>query len=419
MAATAAPTAFDPQAFDKVVMTTYGRFKLAVARGEGCYLYDTDGGKHLDFAAGTSTCCLGHADAELANAVFKQMQSVHHVSNLYYIPQQGELASRLVASSCADRAFFCNSGAEANEAAIKLARKHAHEVLGISQPLILTAKNSFHGRTMATITATGQPKYHKGFAPLVPGFDYVEYNNVDALRSAVSRARGRFGLGKSSLAAIMLEPLQGEGGIMPATREFFQAARELCDETGALLMCDEVQTGVGRTGTMWGYQQLGVEPDVFTTAKALGGGVPIGAMLCKTRADVFKPGDHASTYGGNPLASAAGIAVLDAFERREVLQNVQERSQQLKAGLHAIKDKSGIVSEVRGWGLLLGMELKADCGIKAAQLCAAAMRENLLTVPAGERVLRLVPPLVVNAAEVDEALAKLGRAVEACMHSSV
>ena len=212
MVATSAPTAFDPVAFDKVVQTTYGRFKLAVAKGEGCYLYDTDGGKHLDFAAGIATCCLGHADDALANAVFNQMRSVHHVSNLYYIPQQGELASRLVASSCADRAFFCNSGAEANEAAIKLARKHAHEVLGIRKPLILTAKNSFHGRTMATITATGQPKYHKGFAPLVPGFDYVEYNDVDALRSAVKGARSRFGLGKSRLAAIMLEPLQGEGG---------------------------------------------------------------------------------------------------------------------------------------------------------------------------------------------------------------
>jgi len=204
--------AFDPAAFDKVVMGTYGRFKLAVARGEGCYLWDTDGNKHLDFAAGIATCCLGHADMSLADAVYNQMKTVHHVSNLYYIPQQGQLATRLVEGSCADRAFFCNSGAEANEAAIKLARKHAHEVLEIDEPLILTAKNSFHGRTLATITATGQPKYHKGFYPLVPGFDYVTYNDVDELRSMVKDARGGLlGKGKSRLAAIMLEPLQVRG----------------------------------------------------------------------------------------------------------------------------------------------------------------------------------------------------------------
>ena len=210
MTATAsAPAAFDPVAFDKVVMGTYGRFKLAVARGEGCYLWDSDGNKHLDFAAGIATCCLGHADMSLADAVYNQMKTVHHVSNLYYIPQQGQLATRLVEGSCADRAFFCNSGAEANEAAIKLARKHAHEVLEIDEPLILTAKNSFHGRTLATITATGQPKYHKGFYPLVPGFDYVTYNDVDELRSMVKDARGGLlGKGKSRLAAIMLEPLQ-------------------------------------------------------------------------------------------------------------------------------------------------------------------------------------------------------------------
>jgi acetylornithine/N-succinyldiaminopimelate aminotransferase len=213
MTATAsAPAAFDPAAFDKVVMGTYGRFKLAVARGEGCYLWDTDGNKHLDFAAGIATCCLGHGDMSLADAVYNQMKTVHHVSNLYYIPQQGQLATRLVEGSCADRAFFCNSGAEANEAAIKLARKHAHEVLEIDEPLILTAKNSFHGRTLATITATGQPKYHKGFYPLVPGFDYVTYNDVDELRSMVKDARGGLlGKGKSRLAAIMLEPLQVRG----------------------------------------------------------------------------------------------------------------------------------------------------------------------------------------------------------------
>ena len=421
MAATIAPpasTADDAEAqraaFDKVVMGTYGRFKLNVARGQGCYLYDSDGAQYLDFAAGISTCCLGHGDTALADAVYKQMRTVHHVSNLYYIPQQGELARRLVASSCADKAFFCNSGAEANEAAIKLARKHATQVLGIKKPVILTMTNSFHGRTMATITATGQPKYQKGFAQLLPGFDYVTYNDVEDLRAAVRRTRGLFGFGKSRLAAIMLEPLQGEGGITPATAEFIGEARKLCDETGALLICDEVQTGMGRSGAMWGYMQHGVEPDVFTTAKALGGGVPIGAMLCKARADVFQPGDHASTFGGNPLASAAGNAVLDAYDERGVLENVRQRSAQLKAGLQEIADSTGAITEVRGWGLILGMQLSDGCGFTAAQLCAACLEGGLLTVPAGTTVLRLVPPLVVSEAEASEALTKLRDAIAAC-----
>jgi acetylornithine/N-succinyldiaminopimelate aminotransferase len=221
-------------------MKTYGRFSLVVSHGKGCTLWDTDGKQYLDFAAGISTCCLGHADARLVAAVDEQMKRVHHVSNLYYIPQQGELARRLVDSCCADRAFFCNSGAEANEAAIKLARKHAHAKLGATEPVIITALNSFHGRTLATITATGQPKYQEGFGPLVPGFEYVPYNDIDALRKMVKRIhrnplkRGR------KLAAIMMEPLQGEGGITPATTEFYKAARELCDEHGALLMADEV-----------------------------------------------------------------------------------------------------------------------------------------------------------------------------------
>ena len=280
---------FDAAAFDDVVMKTYGRFGLAVARGKGCRLWDVEGNEYLDFAAGISTCCLGHADARLIKAVSEQIRRVHHVSNLYYIPEQGELARRLVESSCADRAFFCNSGAEANEAAIKLARKHAHKNLGAKRPVIITALNSFHGRTLAAITATGQPKYQEGFGPLVPGFEYVPYNDVTALRERVSSIK-RGGWRGKKLAAILLEPLQGEGGITPATKEFFQAARQLCDETGALLISDEVQTGMGRTGRAWGYMHHDVEVDVLTSAKALGGGVPIGAMLAKESACVFAPG---------------------------------------------------------------------------------------------------------------------------------
>jgi acetylornithine aminotransferase len=413
MIATPTKPATTTEAFDKVVMKTYGRFSLTVSHGKGCYLFDTEGKKYLDFAAGISTCCLGHADVGLVDAVTKQMKQVHHVSNLYYIPQQGELAQRLVDSCCADRAFFCNSGAEANEAAIKLARKHASTVLDATEPVIITALNSFHGRTLATITATGQPKYQAGFGPLVQGFEYVPYNDVDALRALVKKINGGGPLKRGrKLAAILLEPLQGEGGITPATREFYAAARELCDETGALLMADEVQTGMGRTGEMWGYMNHGVEVDVLTTAKALGGGVPIGAMLCKERANVFLPGDHASTYGGNPLACAAGNAVLDAFDKRGILENVRARGAQLRSGLEAIAADTGVIQEVRGWGLIMGVELSEASGILASDVVAKLMTAGMLTVPAGPRVVRFVPPLVVSESEVKEALEKVQKVLK-------
>jgi len=398
--------------FDDVVMKTYGRFSLVVSHGKGCNLWDTDGKEYLDFAAGISTCCLGHADSRLVTAVHEQMQKVNHVSNLYYIPQQGELAKRLVDSSCADRAFFCNSGAEANEAAIKLARKHAHTKLGASDPVIITALSSFHGRTLATITATGQPKYQEGFGPLVPGFEYVTYNDIDGLRKLVKRINGNPLKPGRKLAAILMEPLQGEGGIVPATSEFYKAARELCDETGALLMADEVQTGMGRTGEMWGYMNHGVEVDVFTTAKALGGGVPIGAMCCKESAAVFSPGDHASTYGGNPLACAAGNAVMRAFEEDGLLENVRARGAQLRAGLEALSS-TGVVKEVRGWGLILGLELTEECGFMAADVVGKLTEAGMLTVPAGPRVVRFVPPLVVTEKEVDKALELVGSTLSA------
>ena len=395
--------AMSPQ--DDVVMKTYGRFSLVVSHGKGCHLWDTDGKKYLDFAAGISTCCLGHADARLVKAVTEQMQRVHHVSNLYYIPEQGELARYLVDSSCADRAFFCNSGAEANEAAIKLARKHGHTKLGTNFPVIITALSSFHGRTLTAITATGQPKYQENFGPLTPGFEYVEYNDVEGLRALVAEINARDG---QQVAGILLEPLQGEGGIRPATSEFFAAARALCDQTGALLMADEVQTGMGRSGKMWGYMHHGVEVDVLTTAKALGGGVPIGAMLCKESANVFAPGDHASTYGGNPLACAAGNAVMRAFSEDGLLANVNERGAQLRAGLEALASSTGVVKEVRGWGLILGMELTEECGFLAGDVVARLTEAGMLTVPAGLRVVRFVPPLVVTEQEVDEALAMIG-----------
>ncbi|KAL1530048.1 hypothetical protein AB1Y20_000970 [Prymnesium parvum] len=408
------PATYNAAGFDQVVMKTYGRLQLAVERGEGCYLWDSSGKKYLDFCAGIATCCLGHANSRLIEAISKQIRTVHHVSNLYYIPNQGELASKLVATSCHDKVFFCNSGAEANEAAIKLARKYGHTVLGADVPVVITALQSFHGRTLGTITATGQTKYQKNFGPLVPGFEYVPYNDVEALEALVKKINGGGPLSglrrkKRKVAAILLEPLQGEGGITPSTKEFFQAARRLCDETGALLMADEVQTGMGRTGKFWGYQQHGVEVDVLTTAKALGGGVPIGAMMCKDACNVFQPGDHASTYGGNPLACAAGLAVMDAFEQDKLLENVQARGDQLRKGLDAMAARlgKGVVKEVRGWGLIVGVELSADTTFLAADVGAALLEAGMLTVAAGPKVVRLVPPLVVTKDQIDGALATL------------
>lgn len=427
--------------FDDVVMKTYGRYPITMVKGDGCTLTDSTGKTYLDFVAGIATCCLGHNHPKLTKAVTDQMSTLHHVSNLYYIPAQERLASWLVDNSPMDRVFFCNSGAEANEAAIKLARKHAHTKLGLGKPVIITALSSFHGRTLAAISATGQAKYQKGFdygGEVVQGFEYVPYNDVQALKAMVERVNLE-GAEESEMSgsesqrgvcAIMLEALQGEGGIQPGTDEFFDAARQLCDETGALLICDEVQVGMGRTGKMWGFQNFKnglLEPDVLTTAKALGGGVPIGAMLCKEAcADVFGPGDHASTYGGNPLACAAGVAVGRAIEDEQLLANASLRGEQLRQGLEALLEAlaathPGLLVEVRGWGLINGLEIDASfrgsrgSGLTAGQLVGACMDEGLLLVPAGTHVVRFVPPLVVTAKDVDLALSRFTSALGKCL----
>jgi acetylornithine/N-succinyldiaminopimelate aminotransferase len=392
---------FDQAAFDEQVMSTYGRFPLALVKGAGCQVWDDQGRQYLDFVAGIATCALGHAHPAMVTAVTQQMQQLAHVSNLYYIPVQGELAAWLVQHSCADRVFFCNSGAEANEGAIKLARKYGHTKLGIAAPVIITAQASFHGRTLATITATGQPKYQQNFSPLVPGFHYVPYNDFAAIAAAVAS----LDQDQRQVAAILLEPLQGEGGVHPGQVEYFQQVRQLCDRTGILLILDEVQTGLGRTGKYWGYQQLGIEPDVFTSAKGLGGGVPIGALLCQKFCDVFQPGDHASTFGGNPLACAVSLAVCQQVEQQDLLHNAQVRGEQLRAGLELLLTQyPQHLQEVRGWGLIDGLELQADSPLTAGDLVKAAMAKGLLLVPAGPKVLRFVPPLIVTAAEIDRAL---------------
>jgi acetylornithine aminotransferase len=402
---------FDHDRFDQNVMQTYGRFPIAIAKGSGCRLWDTNGKEYLDFVAGIATCTLGHAHPALIKAVTEQIKKVHHVSNLYYIPEQGQLAEWLVNHSCMDKVFFCNSGAEANEAAIKLVRKYAHTHADrVENPLILTAKASFHGRTLATVTATGQEKYQAGFEPLCPGFAYVPYNDITAMENAITDLdEGTL----SRVVGIMIEPLQGEGGVRPGELEYFLKLRKICDENNILLIFDEVQVGIGRSGKFWGYEKLGIEPDILTSAKGLAGGIPIGAMLCKDSCAVFEPGNHASTFGGNPFVCAAALAVLQTLETENILQNVQQRGEQLRVRLRAIAQKyPNLFTEVRGWGLINGIELSPKVNLTSIDLVKAAMDQGLLLAPAGAKVLRFVPPLVVTEAEVDQAATILEKVIE-------
>ncbi|AFZ02724.1 aspartate aminotransferase family protein [Calothrix sp. PCC 6303] len=403
-----AANSFDKDEFDQAVMSTYGRYQIALERGAGSRVWDTEGREYLDFVAGIATCTLGHAHPAMVEAVTRQIQKLHHVSNLYYIPEQGELAKWLVRNSCGDRVFFCNSGAEANEAAIKLARKYGHTVLDIEHPIILTAHSSFHGRTLATVTATAQPKYQKNFSPLVPGFHYVPYNDINAVEEAISELdEGDYGV-----AAILIEPLQGEGGVRPGDVTYFQKLRKICDETGILLIFDEVQVGMARSGRMWGYEHLGVEPDIFTSAKGLGGGIPIGAMISKKFCDIFQPGEHASTFGGNPFACGVALSVCQTIEKENILANVEARGKQLRAGLQQIAAKyPHVVSDVRGWGLINGLELQADIQLTAADVVKIAIDNGLLLVPAGLKVIRFVPPLIITEQEVATALEAVENAI--------
>ena len=385
-------------------MNTYGRFPLALAKGKGCWVMDTQGRRYLDAVAGIATCTLGHSDRAMQRALRKQLGRLQHVSNLYRIPEQEELASWLVRNSCADSVFFCNSGAEANEAAIKLARKHGHQRRGIEQPVILTAAASFHGRTLAAVTATGQPKYHKGFEPMVTGFDYFPYNDLKALEALINR----YEQSGPSIAAVLVEPLQGEGGVNPGDRTFFSRLREICTERNILLILDEVQVGMGRSGRLWGYEQLGITPDAFTLAKGLGGGHAIGALLVNASADVFEPGDHASTFGGNPFACRAGLTVATEIERRDLLTNVTARGEQLRDGLQELVNCfPEHLQGVRGWGLLQGIVIREGSSWTAPALAKSAIDHGLLLVAAGPSVLRMVPPLTINKREVRELLRRL------------
>jgi len=381
---------------ERVLMPTYAPSPISIVRGRGSRVYDLEGREYLDFVAGIAVNTLGHAHPDLVAAIQKQAQHLLHASNLYYTEPQVKLAKALVDHSFAKKVFFCNSGAEANEAAIKLSRRYAHQKHGPDRYEIITMLNSFHGRTMATLTATGQEKVQKGFEPLLPGFKYVPLNDLPELEKALS----------AKTAAVMLELVQGEGGVHVADRTYLKSLRELCRQHDVLLVFDEVQTGMGRTGTLFAYEQLGVHPDIMTLAKGLGGGVPIGACLATDDvAAAFSPGAHASTFGGNPLACAAALAVLRVLLEGRVLEQSRRMGDYLAKGLLDLKDRLHIVKDVRGLGLLQGMELTIE-GKPVVDDCLA---RGLLINCTMERVLRFVPPLIITQHEIDRLLDTLSQ----------
>jgi predicted acetylornithine/succinylornithine family transaminase len=377
--------------YEKYVMNTYKRFPLALVRGAGARVWDADGREYLDMAAGIAVCSLGHAHPGVAAAIRRQAETLMHVSNLYYTEPQARFARLLVENSFADKVFFCNSGAEANEAAIKLARKYGHERLGGRYELI-TMKDSFHGRTLATITATGQEKFQVGFAPLPEGFRYVPFDDLTSLEAAIS----------PKTCGVLLEPIQGEGGVRIPGVNYLRGVREICDRHGILMILDEVQVGMGRTGTLFAYEDSGIRPDVMTLAKAMGNGFPVGAMLTTDKVAVaFQPGNHASTFGGTPLAMAACIAVFEAIRSEGVLANCRQVGAYFIERMRRMQGQWPLIKDVRGKGLILGMEI----GIDGAEIVKKCMERGLLIITSGAgNVLRFVPPLIITENDVDQAV---------------
>ncbi len=374
----------------KYLMNTYNRYPLILRKGRGTRVYSIDGKEYLDFVGGIAVNVLGHCHPRVVVAIQKQAQRLLHVSNLYHIEPQIKLARLLVENSFADKVFFCNSGAEANEGAIKLARKYAKEHYGEERFEIITAFNSFHGRTLATLTATGQEKFHRGFEPLVPGFRHVPFNDLEALKETIS----------DNTCAIMLEPIQGEGGVIVPSPYYLKEIRRICDERGILLILDEVQTGMGRTGKLFAYEHFGMEPDIMTLAKGLGGGVPIGALLAREEvAEAFVPGSHASTFGGNPLTTQAAIATIETLlEDGILLEECRRLGRYFTGRLSGLKDTfSSIIVEIRGLGLMIGMQLTRDC----APLVKACMEKGVLVNCTANNTLRFTPPLIVTEKEID------------------
>ncbi len=372
----------------QVIAKTYQRFPVVLETGRGCTLVDTDGRRYTDFVAGIAVCNLGHAHEAITRAVVKQAQTLWHVSNLYYTVPQVKLAAWLVAHSFADRIFLCNSGAEANEAAIKLARKYFSDRGQNSRFTIVTMEKSFHGRTMATLSATGQEKIRKGFDPVLAGFEFVPFNDIQALRARVG----------ASTCAVLLEPIQGEGGVRCPDVDYLKAVRQICDETGALLIFDEIQTGMGRTGRLFAHEHFAVEPDIMTLAKALANGLPIGAMLASEKvAEAFGPGAHASTFGGTPLVSAAALEVCRTLVDENVIEQGRQAGDYFRAKLEVLKQRHDCVVDVRGFGLLLAMELNID-GKSIVDEC---LQRGFLINCIQEKILRFVPPLIISKEEID------------------
>ena len=380
---------------DKCIFPTYKRHPFALVKGEGCRVWDETGKEYLDFVGGIAVCALGHSSPIVTKALEEQSKILVHVSNLYYTRPQAELAKLLVENSFADRVFFCNSGAEANEAAIKIARRYTREKFGPGKYTIVSMQGSFHGRTMATLSATGQSKVQVGYDPLLPGFKFVPYNDLAVLKAAVD----------DTVCAVMLEPIQGEGGIVVPHPDYLKGVKEICREKGALLIFDEIQTGMGRTGRLFAHEHFGVSPDIMSLAKALGNGLPIGAMLStEALSSAFGPGSHASTFGGTPLVTAVAKAVLSSLLDDGWLDHCRNMGSYFRARLEELKKRHACIKEVRGLGLIIGVELDRP----GAPVMEACVQRGFLINCAQEKVLRFVPPLVVTEKEIDQLIEALG-----------
>ena len=382
------------QKTQQFVFQTYMRQGKAFVKGQGIHLWDEDGREYSDFLAGIAVCSLGHCHSAVTRAIQEQAATLVHVSNLFYTPPQAELAKKLCEKSFADRVFFSNSGAEANEAAIKLARRYFQKKGENNRYTILTMKQSFHGRTMATLTATGQDKVKEGFYPVLEGFDYIAFNDINALRQRLDE----------TVCAVMIEPVQGEGGVIPADPKYLAEVRRLCDETGTLLIFDEIQCGMGRCGSLFAHENFGITPDIMTLAKALGNGMPIGAMLAtQDAAQGFDYGSHASTFGGTPLATSAALAVLDIIGQDDFLQKVRETGEYLVQSLETLKQKHSRIREVRGQGLLVGLELDKEASFFVEKL----MEKGFIINAIQDKVLRFAPPLIVEKEDIDRLVSAL------------
>ncbi len=381
---------------DQLMAATYQRFPVVFEKGRGCRLWDTEGRSYTDFVAGIAVCNLGHAHPQISEAVCRQAETLLHVSNLYYTLPQVDLAAWLVGHSFADRVFFANSGAEANEAAIKLARKYFKDRGEKNRFRIVTMERSFHGRTLATLSATGQEKVRKGFDPVLDGFDFVPFNDTEALQAQIG----------PRTCAVMLEPIQGEGGVRCPDEKYLQTVKKICDETGTLLIFDEIQTGMGRTGQLFAYKHFGTEPDIMTLAKALANGLPIGAMLAREKiAAAFGPGSHASTFGGTPIVTAAALEVCKTLVEGQVMDNGKAAGSYFKDRLFDLKERHALIEDVRGQGLLLGIKLKID-GAPVVKQC---MQNGFLINCIQDRILRFIPPLIISEKEIDQLIGCLDR----------